>query len=102
MVVNKLNNNGVMVAAISPPKNEKRLNIMEKLKMLVLNYESSIINDESNKAQMKKYLMIEKYINKHNLSNNDLLNALKEVGALSQMSVLYDWYEDLIYRMEAK
>ena len=71
---------------------------MEKLKDLVLNYESSIINDESNKAQMKKYLMIEKYMNKAGLTNVDLIHTLKQVGASSQMSVLNDYLMYLVER----
>lgn len=70
---------------------------MEKLKDLVLNYEDSIINDESNKKQMQKYLKIEKYMNKAGLTNIDLIHTLKQVGASSQMSVLNDY---LVYLVE--
>lgn len=70
---------------------------MEKLKELVLNYEDSIINDESNKKQMQKYLKIEKHMNKAGLTNIDLIHTLKQVGASSQMSVLNDY---LIYLVE--
>jgi len=70
---------------------------MEKLKELVLNYEDSIINDESNKNQMQKYLKIEKHMNKAGLTNIDLIHTLKQVGASSQMSVLNDY---LIYLVE--
>lgn len=70
---------------------------MEKLKELVLNYEDSIINDESNKKQMQKYLKIEKHMNKAGLTNIDLIHTLKQVGASSQISVLNDY---LIYLVE--
>lgn len=70
---------------------------MEKLKELVLNYEDSIINDESNKKQMQKYLKIEKHMNKVGLTNIDLIHTLKQIGASSQMSVLNDY---LIYLVE--
>lgn len=71
---------------------------MEKLKELVLNYESSIINEESNKVQMKKYLMIEKYMNKAELTNSDLIHTLMKVGENSQMSVLNDYLMYLVER----
>ena len=71
---------------------------MEKLKELVLNYEDSIINDESNKKQMQKYLKIEKHMNKAGLTNCDLIHTLKQVGASSQMSVLNDYLMYLVER----
>lgn len=70
---------------------------MEKLKQLVVNYENSIINEESNKVQMKKYLMIEKYMSKADLNNSDLIHTLMQVGANSQMSALNDY---LLYLVE--
>lgn len=75
---------------------------MEKLIELITDYEDSILNEESNKIIMNKYLRVERYISKNNLTNKDLLTALEEVGARSQISVLYDWYEDLEYRMVVK
>lgn len=65
------------------------------LKKLVLAYEDSIINEEKTSIQMKKFLKVEKYMTKNNLYSNDLILVLEEVGALSQMSVLNDWLEDL-------
>lgn len=46
---------------------------------------------------MKKYLMIEKYMSKVELTNVDLIHTLKQVGASSQMSVLNDY---LMYLVE--
>lgn len=75
---------------------------MEKLIELIKDYEDSIIYEESNKIAMNKYLRVERYMSKYNLDNKDLLEALEEVGASSQISVLNDWYEDLEYRMVVK
>lgn len=75
---------------------------MEKLIELIKDYEDSIIYEESNKIAMNKYLRVERYMSKYNLDNKDLLKALEEVGASSQMSVLHDWFEDLEYRMVVK
>lgn len=75
---------------------------MEKLIELITEYEDSILNEESNKIIMNKYLRIERYMSKNNLTNKDLLEALEDLGACSQISVLYDWYEDLEYRMVVK
>lgn len=69
------------------------------LKKLVLAYEDSIINEEKTSIQMKKFLKVEKYMTKNNLYSNDLILVLEEVGALSQMSVLNDWLEDLKERV---
>lgn len=71
---------------------------MEKLKELVLNYENSIINEESNKKQMQKYLKIENHMSKAGLNNYDLIHTLKQVGASSQMSVLNDYLMYLVER----
>lgn len=71
---------------------------MEKLKELVLNYENSIINEESNKKQMNKYLKVERYMTKSGLTNNDLIHVLRMVGASSQMSALNDWLDYLVER----
>lgn len=71
---------------------------MEKLKELVLNYENSIINEESNKTQMNKYLKVERYMTKSGLTNNDLIHVLRMVGASSQMSALNDWLDYLVER----
>lgn len=70
------------------------------LKELVLNYENSIINEEKGSIQMKKFLQVEKYMTKNNLDSLDLIDVLEEVGALSQMSVLNDWLEDLKERVK--
>lgn len=70
------------------------------LKELVLNYENSIINEEKGSIQMKKFLQVEKYMTKNNLDSMDLIKVLEETGALSQMSVLNDWLEDLKERVE--
>ena len=70
------------------------------LKELVLNYENSIINEEKGSIQMKKFLQVEKYMTKNNLDSTDLIEVLEEVGALSQMSVLNDWLEDLKERVK--
>lgn len=69
------------------------------LKKLVLAYEDSIINEEKTSVQMKKFLKVEKYMTKNDLYSNDLILVLEEVGALSQMSVLNDWLEDLKERV---
>jgi hypothetical protein len=69
------------------------------LKKLVLAYEDSIINEEKTSIQMKKFLKVEKYMTKNDLYSNDLILVLEEVGALSQMSVLNDWLEDLKERV---
>lgn len=69
------------------------------LKDLVLKYEDSIINEEKGSIQMKKFLQVEKYMTKHNLYSNDLIVVLEELGANNQMSVLYDWLEDLKERV---
>ena len=65
------------------------------LKKLVLAYEDSILNEEKMSIQMKKFLQVEKYMTKNNLDSKDLSIVLEEVGANSQMSVLYDWLEDI-------
>lgn len=75
---------------------------MELLIELIKDYEDSIINEESNKITMNKYLRVERYMSKYNLDNKELLKALEEVGASSPMSILNDWYEDLEYRMVVK
>lgn len=69
------------------------------LKELVLKYEDSIINEEKGSIQMKKFLQVEKYMTKNNLDSKDLAIVLEEVGANSQMSVLYDWLEDIKERI---
>lgn len=69
------------------------------LKDLVLKYEDSIINEEKGSLQMKKFLQVEKYMIKNNLDSKDLAIVLEEVGASSQMSVLYDWLEDIKERL---
>ena len=69
------------------------------LKELVLKYEDSIINEEKGSIQMKKFLQVEKYMVKNNLDSKDLSIVLEEVGANSQMSVLYDWLEDIKERI---
>lgn len=69
------------------------------LKELVLKYEDSIINEEKGSIQMKKFLQVEKYMTKNNLDSKDLAIVLEEVGASSQMSVLYDWLEDIKERI---
>lgn len=75
---------------------------MELLIELIKDYEDSIINEESNKIAMNKYLRVERHMSKYNLDNKELLKALEEVGASSPMSILNDWYEDLEYRMVVK
>jgi hypothetical protein len=75
---------------------------MKKLIELIKDYEDSIINEESNKIAMNKYLRVERHMSKYDLNNRDLLKALEEVGAISPMSILNDWYEDLEYRMVVK
>ena len=70
------------------------------LKELVLAYEDSIIEDKKMSIQMKKFLQVEKYMTKNNLDSMDLIKVLEEVGALSQMSVLNDWLEDLKERVK--
>lgn len=75
---------------------------MEKLIELITDYEESIINEESSRKQMIKYLKIDKFITKNQISHNEELKALEYAGACSQMSVLNDWYMDLMYRKEAK
>lgn len=69
------------------------------LKDLVLKYEDSILNEEKMSIQMKKFLQVEKYMTKNNLDSKDLSIVLEEVGANSQMSVLYDWLEDIKERI---
>lgn len=69
------------------------------LKELVLKYEDSIINEEKGSIQMRKFLQVEKYMTKNNLDSKDLAIVLEEVGANSQMSVLYDWLEDIKERI---
>ena len=69
------------------------------LKELVLAYEDSILNEEKMSIQMKKFLQVEKYMTKNNLDSKDLSIVLEEVGANSQMSVLYDWLEDIKERI---
>ena len=70
------------------------------LKKLVSAYEDSIINEEKGSIQMKKFLQVEKYMTKHNLDSKDLIVALEELGAKSQMSILNDWLVDLEERVE--
>lgn len=70
------------------------------LKELVLAYEDSIIEDKKMSIQMKRFLQVEKYMTKNNLDSKDLIKVLEQVGALSQMSVLNDWLEDLKERVE--
>ncbi len=69
------------------------------LKKLVLAYEDSILNEEKMSIQMKKFLQVEKYMTKNNLDSKDLSIVLEELGANSQMSVLYDWLEDIKERI---
>lgn len=69
------------------------------LKDLVLKYEDSILNEEKMSIQMKKFLQVEKYMTKNNLDSKDLSIVLEELGANSQMSVLYDWLEEIKERI---